>query len=325
MTHQNPRPFLKWVGGKRQLIDQMERFFPLEFNNYVEPFVGGGAIFFWLFRCGKIRHNALLNDKNKELINCYRVVQSEVEELISCLKILEKKYFERKKTAEEEKYYYEIRAWDREKDFATKYSAVEKASRTIFLNKTGYNGLYRVNKKGHFNVPFGKYKNPTICDPDNLRSVAKALENVTITCGEFENCLSNVDENDLVYFDPPYHPLSESSSFTSYTSDQFDESDQVRVRDIMWEISEKGCFALLSNSYCDFILDEYQNFTVETLMAKRAINSDAEGRGEIKEVLIMNEKTSQCAREEKKSTQTDVLDFFKKVGRVTVRKKSNRC
>ena len=219
MDHQNPRPFLKWVGGKRQLISQLERLFPPKFNNYIEPFIGGGAVFFWMYRNGKIHHECILNDKNAELINCYKVIRTDVEPLIVDLK----------KHKNEEEYFLQIRNADRNRELFDKWSDVEKASRMIYLNKTCFNGLYRVNQKGEFNAPFGRYKNPAICDEKNLRAVATALENVTITCGDFEACLQEVREDDLIYFDPPYHPLSTSSSFTSYTSDNFGEEDQWKV------------------------------------------------------------------------------------------------
>jgi len=314
MTQQNPRPFLKWVGGKGQLIPQMERFFPLEFNDYYEPFVGAGAVFFWLYRNKKLKDQIILNDKNSELINCYRVIKDDPEALISDLK--KHKY--------EKEYYMDIRNADRNLERFDKWTDIKKASRTIYLNKTCFNGLYRLNKKGQFNVPMGKYKNPTICDEDNLRAIHKALENVTIVCGDFQDCLKDVEVDDFVYFDPPYHPLSATARFTSYTRDKFTKKDQRRVYGSFRYLSKRECYALLSNSYCDFVLDLYKKFYIETIMAKRSINRDADKRGKIREILVMNKKIRDIMRKEKILNTMDVLNFFKKVGRVTVRKKSNR-
>ncbi|HUW90483.1 MAG TPA: DNA adenine methylase [Candidatus Nanopelagicaceae bacterium] len=268
-----PYPFVKWAGGKRQLINQMKVYFPKNFNKYIEPFVGGGAVFFHL-----LPKKAILSDSNLELINCYNVIKYNVKELIESLS--HHKY--------EEKYYYQIRAMDRDLEFYKKLSNIEKASRTIYLNKTGYNGLYRVNSKGYFNVPFGFHKNPTICDRNNLIAVHSALRNVKINHNPFESCLKFAERNDFIYFDPPYHPLSETSNFTSYNKGNFGEASQNELFNNFKILDERGCKLLLSNSYSDYILNLYRDYEIIVLKARRSINSNAQRRGLIKEVLIKN-------------------------------------
>lgn len=268
-----PYPFLKWAGGKRQLLSQIDKFIPTTFKKYIEPFVGGGALFFYL-----LPKNAILIDNNWELINCYMVIKKDVHQLIDCLKI--HRY--------DKEYYYKIRALDRNTEKYNSISKTEKAARTIFLNKTGYNGLFRVNQKGFFNVPFGRYKNPKICDKKNLMAVHYALKPVKIIHNSFEHCLECAEEDDFVYLDPPYYPISDTSLFTSYTKHDFGKKAQIKLHEIVQELDHKGCRVLLSNSYSDFIINLYKGFRIEILKAKRAINSKSNRRGEIKEVLIMN-------------------------------------
>ncbi|TFG24858.1 MAG: DNA adenine methylase [Promethearchaeota archaeon] len=276
--NQVPYPFLKWAGGKRQLISQMKKFFPKKFNNYIEPFVGGGAVFFELYKKDLIKNGAILIDNNKELINCYRVIKDKVEELIESLC----------KHKNEKEYYYKIRELDRNPKIYNKISDVEKASRNVFLNKCCYNGLYRVNSKGQFNVPFGRYKNPNYCDVENLRAVSVSLKNVKIIHDSFETCLNYAEQGDFIYFDPPYHPLSATSSFTSYTKEDFGVNYQKKLYNVYRELDNCGCKLMLSNSYSNFILDLYKDYKKVELKAKRSINSDATKRGEIKEILILN-------------------------------------
>ncbi len=235
-----PHPFLKWAGGKRQLISQFDKFFPSKFNKYIEPFVGGGAIFFYL-----LPNNAILIDNNEELINCYKVIQNNVLELIESLK----------KHRNEKDYYYRIRDLDRNPEEFNKLSDVERASRTIYLNRVCYNGLYRVNSKGQFNVPFGRYKNPKICDEENLLVVNKALKNVKIFKASFEKCLEFAEKGDFIYFDPPYQPISATAYFTSYTKDNFGKDSQMKSFEVFKECNERGCKVMLSNSYNKFILN----------------------------------------------------------------------
>jgi len=268
-----PHPFLKWAGGKRQLLPQMEVHFPKHYNRYIEPFIGGGAVFFHL-----LPENSIVSDNNPDLINCYKVIKEDVEGLIKSLK----------KHVYEKIYYYEIRALDRDVKKFADLSNVEKASRSIFLNKTGYNGLYRVNSKGLFNVPFGRHKNPKICDETNLRNVSQALKKVEISLGSFEICLDFAEKDDFIYFDPPYFPLSDTALFTSYTKNSFDKSSQIKLFEVFKELNRRGCNLMLSNSYTEFILDLYKDFKIITLKAKRNINSNSQKRGLINEVLILN-------------------------------------
>ena len=266
-------PFVKWAGGKRQLLPQMEEYFPKHYNRYIEPFIGGGAVFFHL-----LPENSIISDNNPDLINCYKVIKEDVEGLIKALK----------KHIYEKIYYYEIRALDRDVKKFAGLSDVEKASRSIYLNKTGYNGLYRVNSKGLFNVPFGRHKNPKICDEPNLRNVSQALKKVEIFLGSFEICLDFAEKDDFIYLDPPYFPLSDTALFTSYTKNSFDKSSQIKLFEVFMELNKRGCNLMLNNSYSEFILDLYKDFKIVILKAKRNINSNSQKRGLINEVLILN-------------------------------------
>ena len=268
-----PRPFLKWAGGKRQLISQFDDFFPKNYKKYIEPFVGGGAILFYL-----LPKQATIIDDNVELINCYNVIKKNITELIKSLK----------KHKNKKSYFYEIRSLDRDLNSYSKLSDVERASRTIFLNRCCYNGLYRVNSKGQFNVPFGKYKNPNFCDEKNLNAVHEALQDVRIYKGSFERCLEFAEKGDFVYLDPPYHPISSTAYFTSYTRKNFGKESQEKLFNIFKKLDEWGCKVMLSNSHEKFILDLYKDYKIITIQAKRAINSVASRRGKIKEALILN-------------------------------------
>jgi len=269
-------PFLKWVGGKRQLIPAIMEHLPKNINNlnYYEPFIGGGALFFHLQP-----QNAFINDFNEELVNVYNVIKDNLPELISDLK----------KHKNEADYFYEIRSLDRSDEFQN-LSLVERASRVIFLNKTCFNGLYRVNNAGEFNAPFGRYKNPNIVNEPTLKAVNKFLNssNVRISSGDYSEILATADENSFVYFDPPYHPISESSNFTGYVQGGWNIFDQIRLREVCDDLHERGVKFLLSNSSAQFIRDQYENYTIKTVKATRAINSNGADRGEIDEVLIKN-------------------------------------
>ncbi len=268
-----PYPFLKWAGGKRQLISQMNKYFPKNFNKYIEPFVGGGAVLFYL----KPKFSIII-DINEELINCYKVIKSNVNELIELLK-----------THKNEKdYYYKIRALDRDKEKFNKLSNIERASRMIYLNRCCYNGLYRVNSKGQFNVPFGRYKNPNFCDEENLLAVSKALENFKIIYGSFEICLDYAEKGDFIYFDPPYYPISKTSSFTSYTKENFEEDSQQKLLNIFKKLDDRDCKLMLSNSYNEYIKNLYKDYKIITLNARRAINCNAAKRGNVNVLLILN-------------------------------------
>lgn len=268
-----PHPFIKWVGGKRQLIGQLLPYIPEKFNTYIEPFVGGGALFFYL-----LPEKSILIDNNPELINCYNVIRDKVEGLINSLK----------KHKNEKEYFYQVRNLDRNLETYNQLSDVEKASRTIFLNKTCYNGLYRVNSKNQFNTPFGRYENPKICDEGNLRAVSISLKNAKIISGDFEKVLEFAQKDDFVYFDSPYDPLNQTANFTSYTKDNFGKNEQIRLHSVFKQLDSRKCKLLLSNANTDFIKELYKSFKIQILYANRAVNSDATKRGKIKEVLISN-------------------------------------
>lgn len=275
-----PHPFLKWAGGKRQLLSQMDFYFPKKFTKYIEPFVGGGAVFFHLFEKNLLnRKEVILIDINSEIINVYEVIQNNVDELIELLK----------NHRNEEGYYYKIRSKDRDLIKYNKMSNVEKASRMIYLNRCCYNGLYRVNSKGEFNVPFGKYKNPNFCDEENLIAVKKVLKDIKILHSSFEVCLNYAKQDDFIYFDPPYYPLSETSSFTSYTKEDFREDAQKKLFDVFQKLDDRGCKLMLSNSDNDFIRNLYSDYKIITLKAKRVINCNAEKRGNINSLMILND------------------------------------
>ena len=274
------KPFVKWVGGKSQLLKQFEGLFPQDFNKYIEPMVGGGAVFFHLFNTKNIGDKTVLLDVNPELMGCYQVIKEDVENLILELAKLAKRYNQSPKD-----FFYQVRERDRQKGFEQR-PAVELAARTIFLNKTCYNGLYRVNNGGTFNTPFGKYKNPKICDEENLRAVAHALQNVQLLTSDFETVAKLASVGDFIYFDPPYHPLSETAKFTSYTKNGFKKEDQVRLRDTFAVLAKKGCQVMLSNSDTEFIRDLYKGFDTHTVYAKRYINSNPNHRGEITEIVV---------------------------------------
>jgi DNA adenine methylase len=261
------RPFLKWAGGKNKLIQQYIPYFPKEFKTYYEPFLGGAAVFFYLNPA-----SATLTDINAELINAYRCVRDNVEELIEILEVHQLRHCK--------DYYYNVRQ-------CKGVTNVEKAARLIYLNKTCFNGLYRENSKGEFNVPIGKYKNPKICNPVLLRSVSAALQNAQINVRPFEDILNYVNSSDdFVYFDPPYHPLSPTSNFTAYSRYSFSQDDQIRLKEVFAELAERGVKVMLSNSDCKFIRTLYSDFNINSILAARLINSDIMKRGKISEVLI---------------------------------------
>ncbi|MFB2892754.1 DNA adenine methylase [Aerosakkonemataceae cyanobacterium BLCC-F50] len=264
----SPRPFLKWAGGKSQLIEQYIPYFPQKFNTYYEPFLGGGAVFFHLLPQG-----AVLSDINPELINVYCCVRDDVESLIELLARHQEKH--------DKDYYY----WMRSQNYQT---SLEKAARLIYLNKTCFNGLYRENSQGKFNVPMGKYKNPQICQPDLLRSVSEALRSSKIQVSGFTEVLHWAKKDDFVYFDPPYYPISTTSNFTAYSRFAFTEVEQVKLKDVFVELTSKGVKVMLSNSNCEFIRELYRDFPTQEILATRAINSKGNKRGKIKEVLVMN-------------------------------------
>ncbi|MCM3799341.1 DNA adenine methylase [Caldibacillus thermoamylovorans] len=269
------QPFLKWAGGKRQLLPEIRKYVPKRMGTYYEPFLGGAAVLFDLQP-----KKAVINDINSELINTYLVIKNNVDELIEDLR----------KHENTSDYYYKIRDLDRDKNRFSKLSDVEKASRLIYLNKTCFNGLFRVNSQGQFNVPFGRYKNPNIVNEFVLRAVSHYLNNneVKILNGDFADAVSSAKKGDFVYLDSPYDPVSETASFTGYTLGGFSKDEQIRLRDLFVDLDKRGCKVLLSNSATDFIKDLYKDYHIEIVSATRNINSIATKRGKIDEVLVMN-------------------------------------
>jgi len=276
---EKPKPFVKWVGGKRQLLKQFKElglYPPEKFNPnkaiYFEPFVGGGAVFFDLFP-----QKAVLFDLNSELITTYNVIKNDVEGLIKILK----------KHKHNKEYFLKMRAKD-----PKKLSDLNIASRFIYLNRTGFNGLYRVNKKDEFNVPFGSYNNPLICDEGNLRKINKVLQKTDILNKDYKEVLNMAKKGDFIYLDPPYYPINETSNFTSYTSKKFLEKEQEELRDVFVKLQKRKCFVMLSNSDTPFINKLYsglgRKIKINKIKATRIINSNAKKRGKINEVLVIN-------------------------------------
>jgi len=274
------RPFVKWAGGKGQLLPELARRLPRYFRRYHEPFVGGAALFFNLYNQGRLRHGAVLSDYNPELVLCYQVVRDDAEALIAALKQHEQYRLDRE-------YFLEIRSWDRQPNFARR-SPVERAARTIFLNRTCYNGLYRLNNKGQFNAPFGYYKNPLICDPENMRAASAALQGVELCVGDFGDLAERVEPDDFVYFDPPYVPLSATASFTHYTGQAFGPADQRRLAQLFDSLMERGVYVMLSNSYTPLSRELYAAHAVSTsvVYASRKINCDGRKRGQVEELIV---------------------------------------
>ncbi|EOI6436680.1 DNA adenine methylase [Enterococcus faecalis] len=280
-TTKNPlvKPFVKWAGGKRQLMSEIVKYKPKTYKKFVEPFVGGGSVFMELQN-----NKTVINDFNSELINTYIAIRDNLDELIQEL--------EKHKENDSKEYFYTLREWDRNGILEEK-SNVERASRFIYLNKTCFNGLFRVNSQGQFNVPYGNYKNPNIVNKEVLIADSKFLNKsgIKIMNGDFEKAAKTARKGDFVYFDPPYAPLVEDSqSFVGYTLNGFDYEEQVRLRDLFIELDKKGCFVMLSNSSSKLIHELYSDYKENTIIigATRNINSKASGRGKVDEVLIMN-------------------------------------
>jgi len=294
MNKKSAKPFLKWAGGKTQLISEIEKTLPNPtIDTYVEPFVGSGAILFWILGEFAQLEKAVVNDINEDLINTYKTIQSTPKELISILEILQSEYHSLENSDDKKKeYYYQKRElFNNRKQSQTEHSAL-----FIFLNRTCFNGLYRVNRKNEFNVPMGSYKKPTICDKSNLMAVSEALQKVELLCGDFEQTVNYVSSNTLFYFDPPYKPLSETSSFNSYAKDEFNDDEQIRLKNFCDRLDTLGHSWILSNSDVrgknaedNFFDDLYSNFTIKRVGAKRSINANPQKRGFLTELLITNQ------------------------------------
>lgn len=290
------KPFLKWAGGKTQLIQEIQSSLPKKIKSdkftYVEPFVGSGAILFWMINEFPNLERAVINDINSDLINTYRTISTKPNELISILETLQSEYHSLVNNQNKKKdYYYEKRNIFNNRELEQS----GQAALFIFLNRTCFNGLYRVNRKNEFNVPMGSYKQPTICNAENLLAVHNALQKVEILCGDFEETIHYASENSFFYFDPPYKPLSETSSFNSYAKDEFNDLEQIRLRDFCQKLDDLDHTWMLSNSDVkgknpdDNFFDElYANFFIERVEAKRSINADPSKRGKLNELLITN-------------------------------------
>ncbi len=267
-------PFVKWVGGKGRLLSQLRPLLPqgIEFMRHVEPFLGGGALFF-----ARQPPRALLSDVNLSLVGAYKAIADNVDRVIAELEILA--------ASHNETFYYKVR--DRYNQ-QRRTSPSSQAAMFIYLNKTCFNGLHRVNRKGEFNVPVGRYKNPRICDPTGLRAASQALRGADLRCAAFEELVHTCKAGDFVYFDPPYEPVSQTSNFTGYATNGFTQDDQTLLRDVFAALDKRGCKLMLSNSDVPFIRKLYKSFNVTTVAAPRAINCDATKRGRVSEVVVRN-------------------------------------
>ena len=305
------KPFVKWAGGKNSLIPQITKYYPFELKNgfierYIEPFVGGGAVLIDILQKYEIKE-AYAFDINIDLINCYNVIKNNVEELINELDKKEKNFIALN-DEERQNYFYDIRAEYNSYKLNDKLD-VKRASEFIFLNRTCFNGLYRVNKDGKFNVPCGKYKNPTICDSNNLRNLSELIKNVIFEYGDYRKSEKYVNNNTFVYFDPPYRPLSATSGFTSYTKEDFNDDNQKELANYFYKLDLKNAKLMLSNSNPknvnkddNFFENIYKGFVINEVSAKRMINANAKGRGEISELLITNYEEQSKWESQKNST-----------------------
>jgi DNA adenine methylase len=266
--------FVKWAGGKKQLLEQFKSIFPDKIERYHEPFIGGGAVAFYVLKNHKPKE-IYLSDINEELTTCLNVIKNDVDALVRELHKL--------KAEHGKEQYYKVRAKSPER-----LSAVERAARFIYLNKTCFNGLYRVNSKGGFNVPIGSYVNPSIFDETELREISELLKDVIIETKQFYEILNHAKKGDFIYFDPPYYPLNKTSSFTTYTKEAFLEKEQEKLAEVFKELDKKGCKVMLSNSNTSFIKKLYAGYNVKIVKAARMINCDGKGRGKINEIVVTN-------------------------------------
>lgn len=288
------KPFIKWVGGKGQLIEQLEGKLPADFDNwdnatYIEPFVGGGAMLFYMLQQHPNIKRAVINDINSDLITCYRTVRDNVDELIPVLQDIQAQYYALPDMEAKREMFMAVRQRYNEKNL----DPIENTAKFFFLNRTCFNGLYRVNKKGLFNVPFGKSMQPLICDEDTLRADSKILKRVVILEGDFENTLTYAQGKTLFYFDPPYRPLSDTSSFNDYTKEAFNDESQIRLKEFCAQVVTEGYSFMLSNSDCkgkneadNFFDVLYADYHIDRVMASRNVNANGSKRGKISELLV---------------------------------------
>ena len=290
------KPFIKWVGGKSQLIDQLDMQLPADFGNwanvtYIEPFVGGGAMLFYMLQSYPNIEHAVINDINPDLVTCYRTVRDNPKQLIESLANIEMAYLALETEERRKDFFMAVRERYNEKNL----DPIENTTKFFFLNRTCFNGLYRVNKKGLFNVPFGKYSNPTICDPETILKNSELLQRVEILNGDFEATFEHAQGNSLFYFDPPYRPLSDTSSFNDYAKESFNDDAQIRLKVYCDRINEAGFHFMLSNSDCkgknendNFFDVLYGAYPIERVWASRSINSNPNKRGKLTEILVHN-------------------------------------
>lgn len=295
------RPFVKWAGGKGSLISQLNNFYPYELRHgiierYIEPFVGGGAVLIDILQKYNVEQ-AYAFDINIDLINCYNVIKNNVEELITSLRQMETEYLQLGQE-ERKNYFYNKRDEYNNYTLEENEQNIQRAAQFIYLNRTCFNGLYRVNKSGKFNVPVGSYKNPTICDEENLRNLSELIQNVQFQYGDYRRSMEYVTENTFVYFDPPYRPLNVTSGFTSYTKEDFNDDNQRELAEFYRELNEQNAKLMLSNSNPkntnkeDTFFDNiYQGFNIDEIYASRMINANSKGRGKISEILVTNYNT----------------------------------
>lgn len=306
-TNKNSKPFLKWAGGKSQLLGEIEKRLPEEIvkkkkiEKYIEPFIGGGAVFFHIINNYKVK-KSYINDINSDLILSYKIIKNNHLNLIDSLCEIQEEYLNLGEDDKKE-YFYNIRTKYNEQLKDINYGemnelSIERVAMLIFLNKTCFNGLYRHNLKGEFNTPHGRYKNPTICDKDNIKSVSKSLKNTTITSSDFKNTLEYIEKGSFIYLDPPYRPISKTASFKSYSKENFNDDEQKRLKKYCDDLNNLGAFFILSNSDPknedpdDNFFDElYSNYTIERIKARRYINSNKSKRGNITEIMVNNYKT----------------------------------
>ena len=303
------KPFIKWVGGKSQLIEQLDAQLPADFGKwenvtYVEPFVGGGAMLFYILQRYPNIKRAVINDINPDLANCYRTVRDNPEELIASLKDIEGSYLALETEEARKEFFMAVRARYNEKNL----DPIENTTKFFFLNRTCFNGLYRVNKKGLFNVPFGRYSNPTICDPETIRKDSELLQRVEILNGDFEATFDYAQGKTLFYFDPPYRPLSDTSSFNDYAKEAFNDDAQIRLKEYCDKINTAGYTFMLNNSDCKGKNEEdnffdvlYSAYKIERVWASRSINSNPNKRGKLTEILVHNYQSTK---------QNSAVDLF---------------